>query len=387
MNPNQLTALKTVEQAHNALKGDDKNTARQLAVMAAQLAPELEEVWLMMAALSAPRASIEYYQRALAITPDSLQAKNGLALTLETLRKKQVNQPQPSVAAIPLAVSHSLVDPNSKTSQPEKHRNRKRVIYAAGLGLVICLIAAAIIASSVKPVLALFSPASDTPTFVAADVSKSNPTLAPIPTGIPSFTLTPVPSVSFTPTKTYTVSPTLTASLTFTPVQTEAPTSISTLAASPTPLPTDTLEPLALNQPQELPATQAAAQTPSLNSPSNNGVHWIDVDLTNQMVYAYEGTTIVNSFLVSTGAAPRLTVTGSYHIYERHIKANMWGGGYFLPDVPYTMYFYKGYALHGTYWHSNFGTPMSHGCVNLSIPDAEWLYYWASMGTLVKIHY
>jgi lipoprotein-anchoring transpeptidase ErfK/SrfK len=50
------------------------------------------------------------------------------------------------------------------------------------------------------------------------------------------------------------------------------------------------------------------------------------------------------------------------------------------------MYFYKGYGLHGTYWHNNFGTPMSHGCVNLSIPDAEWLYYWAPLGTSVKVH-
>jgi lipoprotein-anchoring transpeptidase ErfK/SrfK len=105
------------------------------------------------------------------------------------------------------------------------------------------------------------------------------------------------------------------------------------------------------------------------------------------MVYAYEGDTLVNSFVVSTGAAPRLTVTGSFHVYERHVKGNMWGPGYFLPDVPYIMYFHKGYALHGTYWHGNFGTPMSHGCVNLSIPDAEWLYYWSSLGTLVKVHY
>ena len=51
------------------------------------------------------------------------------------------------------------------------------------------------------------------------------------------------------------------------------------------------------------------------------------------------------------------------------------------------MYFYKDYGIHGTYWHNNFGTPMSHGCVNLTIPDAEWLYNWASYGTTVKVHY
>jgi lipoprotein-anchoring transpeptidase ErfK/SrfK len=52
-----------------------------------------------------------------------------------------------------------------------------------------------------------------------------------------------------------------------------------------------------------------------------------------------------------------------------------------------TMYFYKGYGIHGTYWHHNFGHPMSHGCVNMYTPDAEWMYYWASVGTLVNIHY
>jgi lipoprotein-anchoring transpeptidase ErfK/SrfK len=49
---------------------------------------------------------------------------------------------------------------------------------------------------------------------------------------------------------------------------------------------------------------------------------------------------------------------------------------YYLPNVPYTMFFYKSYGLHGTYWHNNFGHPMSHGCVNLPTPIAEKLFYW-----------
>ena len=47
----------------------------------------------------------------------------------------------------------------------------------------------------------------------------------------------------------------------------------------------------------------------------------------------------------------------------------------------------EGYGLHGTYWHHNFGTPMSHGCVNLQTDDAGWLFGWASVGTLVNVHY
>jgi lipoprotein-anchoring transpeptidase ErfK/SrfK len=51
------------------------------------------------------------------------------------------------------------------------------------------------------------------------------------------------------------------------------------------------------------------------------------------------------------------------------------------------MYFYRGYGIHGTYWHSNFGHPMSHGCINLPTEEAEWLFHWASVGTLVNIHW
>jgi lipoprotein-anchoring transpeptidase ErfK/SrfK len=64
----------------------------------------------------------------------------------------------------------------------------------------------------------------------------------------------------------------------------------------------------------------------------------------------------------------------------------MRGPGYYLRDVPYVMYFYKDYGLHGTYWHDNSSTPMSHGCVNLSSADVEWLFNWASVGTRVVTH-
>ncbi len=119
----------------------------------------------------------------------------------------------------------------------------------------------------------------------------------------------------------------------------------------------------------------------------NGGERWIDVDLSQQRVYAYEGDTLMNSFLVSTGTWQTPTVTGKYKIWIKLRSAAMSGPGYYLPDVPYIMYFYKGYGLHGTYWHNNFGTPMSHGCVNLTIPDAEWVYNFTSVGTVVNVHY
>ncbi len=114
---------------------------------------------------------------------------------------------------------------------------------------------------------------------------------------------------------------------------------------------------------------------------------WIDVNLSAQRATAYEGSTAVRSTLVSTGLPGTPTPTGDFHIYVKYVSAPMSGPGYYLPNVPYVMYFYRGYGLHGTYWHHNFGHPMSHGCVNLPTPEAQWFFNWASVGTLVRIHY
>jgi lipoprotein-anchoring transpeptidase ErfK/SrfK len=65
----------------------------------------------------------------------------------------------------------------------------------------------------------------------------------------------------------------------------------------------------------------------------------------------------------------------------------MQGPGYDVPDVPFTMYYYRGYAIHGAYWHNNFGTPVSHGCTNVAVNHAEWLFDWADVGTPVVVHY
>jgi lipoprotein-anchoring transpeptidase ErfK/SrfK len=63
-----------------------------------------------------------------------------------------------------------------------------------------------------------------------------------------------------------------------------------------------------------------------------------------------------------------------------------YGDYYKLPNVTNVMYFYAGYALHGAYWHRNFGQPMSHGCVNLTLDDAAWLYQWSPPGIVVRTH-
>lgn len=115
----------------------------------------------------------------------------------------------------------------------------------------------------------------------------------------------------------------------------------------------------------------------------------IEVDLARQRVYAYEGDTKVFEFIVSTGKWA-LTPTGVFAIWAKVRSQKMSGGDpkigtyYYLPNVPYVMFFYnddvpkmKGFSFHGTYWHDNFGHPMSHGCVNMKTADAEELYQWA----------
>ncbi len=122
-----------------------------------------------------------------------------------------------------------------------------------------------------------------------------------------------------------------------------------------------------------------------------DGEKWIDVNLSAQTLTAYVDQTPVKTAVVSTGVWQTPTVAGVFKIYVKHPLAYMTGGSgadtYALPNVPHVMYFYRGYGFHGTYWHSNFGTPMSHGCVNLSLSDAAWLYDWASVGTKVVTHY
>lgn len=127
----------------------------------------------------------------------------------------------------------------------------------------------------------------------------------------------------------------------------------------------------------------------SSKSGHNNEKH-IEIDLANQKLYAFEGSKKVHDFLVSTGKWG-LTPTGEFHIWTKLKYALMTGGSkaintyYYLPNVPYTMYFYgsgvsksKGYGIHGAYWHNNFGHPMSHGCINMKIEDAGELFSWAT---------
>jgi lipoprotein-anchoring transpeptidase ErfK/SrfK len=113
---------------------------------------------------------------------------------------------------------------------------------------------------------------------------------------------------------------------------------------------------------------------------------WIQVDLKKQRLIAWEGSKPVYAIKISTGKDSTPTRTGSFTIQSKHRLARMQGADYDVPDVPYTMYFYGGYAIHGAYWHRKFGTPVSHGCINLAVNHAKWLFNWAAVGTSVIVY-
>lgn len=122
---------------------------------------------------------------------------------------------------------------------------------------------------------------------------------------------------------------------------------------------------------------------------ATQGRKWIDISILRQSLVAYEGTRPVYATLVSTGAdglgdpkKTHSTVQGVFLIHTKHVAATMDGdevGDEFdLRDVPYVQYFHEGYALHASYWHDEFGTPRSHGCINLAPQDAAWVFGWST---------
>lgn len=113
----------------------------------------------------------------------------------------------------------------------------------------------------------------------------------------------------------------------------------------------------------------------------------IIIDLGDSRLYAYEGEALQQSFAISAGGPETATPVGRFSIRRRLPRQDMSGPGYFAPDVPWVQYFYGSYALHGTYWHDSFGQPVSHGCVNMRTPEAQWLYFWADLGTPVEVRW
>ncbi|APR78019.1 Hypothetical protein A7982_03366 [Minicystis rosea] len=127
------------------------------------------------------------------------------------------------------------------------------------------------------------------------------------------------------------------------------------------------------------------------------GKKWIDVSIKKQLLVAYEGRRAVYATLVSSGRGgmgdpetTHATVRGVFYIHAKHVSGTMDGDpgvdSYDLRDVPYIQYFHEGYALHGAFWHNDFGKPRSHGCINLAPTDAAWLFEWTDPGVPADWH-
>ena len=136
--------------------------------------------------------------------------------------------------------------------------------------------------------------------------------------------------------------------------------------------------------------TATAELIPQTLGPLGEGVpdgrRWIEVDISEQKLTAWQGETPVLQTIISSGRTEYPTVRGTYNVRVKLPLERMIGPGYDTPDVPWTMYFFRGYAIHGAYWHNNFGTPVSHGCVNMRPDEAKLLYDWSAVGTEVVVH-
>lgn len=141
---------------------------------------------------------------------------------------------------------------------------------------------------------------------------------------------------------------------------------------------------------------EAEPETQVLGDADMTGEKHIYVDLGTQTLRAYQGDSLFMEVLVSTGKWGR-TPTGEFSIWSKFRATRMSGGSgndyYNLPNVPYVMFFSgsgvaagRGFALHGTYWHNNFGHPMSHGCVNMRTVDAQKIFGWAEIDTKITIY-
>lgn len=142
---------------------------------------------------------------------------------------------------------------------------------------------------------------------------------------------------------------------------------------------------------QWIEARKVAVVTPATAPPEGvtNG-RWIDINLAEQTLAVYDENKLVFATVIASGLEPFWTRPGLFPIYLKKEVETMRNSDpsdfYYLDNVPWTMYFDKARALHGAYWRTRFGYPQSHGCINLSVGDAHWLYNWAHEGDWVYVY-
>ncbi|MGB6422814.1 MAG: L,D-transpeptidase [Anaerolineales bacterium] len=142
-----------------------------------------------------------------------------------------------------------------------------------------------------------------------------------------------------------------------------------------------------------LPEKVVARVTPDTTPPEGvTGDRWIAINLDQQTIAVYDQRQLDFATVIASGSDPFWTQPGLFPIYEKHETTPMrgafeadGGGGYYLEDVPWTMYFDQARALHGAYWRTKMGFSQSHGCVNMTVGDAHWIFNWANIGDPVYV--
>lgn len=370
MTQNLHAAKEALRRSRTALRKGELAAARQWAEKAAVLAPTLEEPWLLLAAVSRPQLSVHYLQRALAINPESTKARKGMAWAHKKLAAKEaakqalvspVSQPSCESAdegasdILSLPIKEDKPEPE-KTDAVEKPATRRRFLPLSLTMLALVLLA--VVIWTLFPHISSFAAelkSEPTATFSqehwgAGDLSKP--------------TYTPTATATFTPSPTATLTPTSTA--------------------TPTPEPTET------PQPQPTPEPQAPAQTYS-----DGGAKYVLIDISEQHMYAYEGDTLVFSFVASTGMN-NATATGQFSVLNKipsaygstwDIWMPYWLGIYWSGNLQNGIHALPIMSNGATLWDGYLGTPISYGCIVLSTYNASLLYNWVDIGTPVEIRW
>lgn len=338
MDTRSISARQAAQYAQQAFKQGDKRNARRWAEYAVSRDPNLEEPWLVLAAVASPQASIAYLQRALRINPNSPMAHKGMAWARKRLLAEQGK-----------ATPRQPVKARKPAPKSKPRRSRTRAVIYLGLLAVLCVgLLGAIFWTDISPALAFFGGASQPEQEVSwaqSEILK------------PTYTSTPSP----------------------TPTATQTPT--------PSPTPTSTPEPTLI--PTDIPPTISPEE------PVYTGDKYILVDISEQHLYAYEGDVLIYSFVASTGIG-NSTRVGTFSVLNKLPSAygstwNIWmpswlgiywshglqNGIHALPILPGGSILWEGYL----------GRPVSYGCIVLGTYEAQLLYDWAEIGTPVEIRW
>jgi len=367
MTEKTLAAKEAIRRARAALRKGDKDVAHAWAEKAASLSPNLEDAWLLLAATSRPQLSIRYLERALAINPQSERARKGMLWAKKRLRPAsapiveetqptpKIEETQPTrVVGIPLSRPMVEIQPVKAVAPPPKRSFLRQSLPAF---LLTVLIVSAVWA--LTPQITSFAsdfnatPSATEAHWGAAEINKP--------------TYTPSPTATFTSTPTFTLTPT--------PTDTE------------TPLPTNTAIPPT--------KTPVPAPPPQDDYVYSGGAKYVLVDISEQHLYAYEGNTLVFSFVASTGMN-NATATGSFSVLNKipsaygstwDIWMPYWLGIYWSGTLQNGIHALPIMSNGATLWAGYLGTPISYGCVVLGTYEAQLLYNWVDVGTPVDIQW